>query len=370
MALTVLQVLPALDEGGVERGTLEIARHLVSQGERSLVVSAGGRLVEQLESEGSRHLTASVGSKNPFTFRWVPWLRRLFEEHGIDIVHVRSRLPAWMVFLAWRGIPVSMRPRLVTTVHGLYSVNPYSAIMTRGERVIAVSETVKRYILENYPRIRPEDVRLIFRGVDPQQFYRGFQPAPDWTGTWFRDYPELLGKFVVTLCGRLSRIKGHEDFLHIIARLARAGLPVHGLVVGEHRRKSDYVKALKNTVAANTLPITFCGHRDDITEVYASSSLVVSLTARPESFGRSVLEPLSLGVPVIGYDHGGVGEILEKMFPFGRVRPGDVVTVAEKTQRLIEQPLEVAEQNPFPLKVMQENTIALYRELQRVRTES
>ena len=369
MALTVLQVLPALDEGGVERGTLEIARHLVSQGERSLVVSAGGRLVEQLESEGSRHLTASIGSKNPFTFRWVPRLRRMFEEREIDIVHARSRLPAWIAFLAWRGMPASNRPRLVTTVHGLYSVNTYSAIMTRGERVIAVSETIKRYILENYPRARPEDIRLIFRGIDPEQFCRDFEPAPHWSMAWFRDYPELREKFVITLCARLSRIKGHEDFLHIIARLARAGLPVHGLVVGEHRRKSDYVKALQDTVEANALPITFCGHRNDIAEVYASSNLVMSLTAKPESFGRSVLEPLSLGVPVIGYDHGGVGEILERMFPFGRVPPGDVVAVTEKIQQLIEQPLEVVEHNPFPLKAMQESTIALYRELREDRTE-
>ena len=143
MALSVAQVLPALDEGGVERGTLEIAEYLVREGHRSMVISAGGRLVDDLVGRGSKHIQWTIGNKTPLTLRWVSKLRRLFLHEHIDVVHTRSRLPAWITWLALRGMAVKQRPRWVTTVHGFYSVNPYSAIMTRGERVIAVSRSIQ-----------------------------------------------------------------------------------------------------------------------------------------------------------------------------------------------------------------------------------
>ncbi|MCB1818768.1 MAG: glycosyltransferase, partial [Gammaproteobacteria bacterium] len=151
--LTVLQALPALQSGGVERGTLEVAHHLVSRGHRSLVVSAGGGMVDRLTQEGSGHLTLPIGRKSLLTLRLVPALRRYLREQRVDVLHIRSRMPGWVAYLAWRGMDPATRPRLVSTVHGMYSVNAYSAVMTRGERVIAVSDTVRDYIAANYPRI-------------------------------------------------------------------------------------------------------------------------------------------------------------------------------------------------------------------------
>ena len=363
MALTIAQILPALEEGGVERGTLEIAHHLICEGHRSIVVSAGGRLVEDLVARGSEHFEYGVGKKSPFTLRWVPRLRRLLQREEVDVVHVRSRLPAWITWLAIRAIPAERRPRWVTTVHGFYSVNPYSAIMTRGERVIAVSNAIRDYISRSYPRVDEKRVRVIHRGVDQDAFPHGFEPPAHWRASWSQRYPELVGKFVIVIAGRLSRIKGHEDFLYVIAQLAKSGLPIHGLVVGNDQRKSDYVSALKQTVRERNLPITFCGFRSDITEIYAVSDLVVSLSTKPESFGRSVLEPLSLGIPVIGYNRGGVGEILQTMFPEGGVPPGDVLGVTQKITQLIATPTRVVETNPYPLSRMQEQTLSLYEEL-------
>ena len=134
--LTVLQVLPSLEGGGVERGTLEVAAELVRRGHRSLVISSGGRLVAALEQEGSRHFSWPLGRKSLITLGYILPLRRFMAEQRVDIVHVRSRMPAWVVWLAWRGMDPASRPRLVTTVHGLYSVSRYSAVMTWGERVI------------------------------------------------------------------------------------------------------------------------------------------------------------------------------------------------------------------------------------------
>ena len=147
--LTVVQLLPALEAGGVERSTLEIAEALVRAGHRAIVVSAGGRLVAPLEARGARHVTLDIGRKSPVTLRHVPALRRLLREAGADIVHARSRLPAWLGWLALRGMRAA-RPRFVTTAHGLNSPSRYSAIMARGDHVIAVSNHIRDYTLKNY----------------------------------------------------------------------------------------------------------------------------------------------------------------------------------------------------------------------------
>ena len=179
--LTIVQMLPALESGGVERGTLEIARALVQQGHRSIVISTGGRMVSQLEAEGSEHIPWAISKRSHlFALRYVRKLRDLCRGERVDIVHVRSRHPAWVAWLAWRGMPVDARPRFITTAHGLYSVNAYSAVMARGERVIAISNTVRDYLLHNYSRlVRPESIEVIYRGIDPREYHPQFRPSPD-----------------------------------------------------------------------------------------------------------------------------------------------------------------------------------------------
>ncbi len=338
--LTVVQVLPALEAGGVERGTLEVARYLAAQGHRSIVLSAGGRLVAQLQREGSEHYTWDLGRKSPWTLRHIPRLRRFLREQKADILHARSRMPAWVCYLAWRGMDPARRPRFVTTVHGLYSVNPYSAVMTRGERIIAVSETVRRYILDNYPAVDPQRIVVIPRGVDPQEFPHGYRPPPEWLAAWRAQYPQLAGKKVLTLPGRITRLKGHEDFIELIARLKAMGQPVHGLIVGgADPRKQGYLRQLQAQIrqAGLSQDITFTGHRNDLREVMAVSDVVLSLSRQPESFGRTVLEALSLGIPVVGYACGGVGEILTEVFPEGAVSQKDADLLLLRCREVLER---------------------------------
>ena len=166
-SIVVLQVLPALESGGVERGTLEVGRYLVEHGHRSLVMSAGGRLVEQLAAAGSRHFCWPIGEKSLRTLGLVPRLRRFLVEQKVDILHVRSRLPAWIGYLAWRGMNPATRPHLVSTFHGFYSVNSYSAVMTKAEHVIAVSDCIADHVVETYRPLAP--VTTIHRGIDPGQ---------------------------------------------------------------------------------------------------------------------------------------------------------------------------------------------------------
>ena len=175
------------------------------------------------------------------SLRQVSVLRNVFLKEAPDIIHLRSRLPAWLAWLAWRKLDPHNRPRLVTTVHGFYSVNIYSGIMAKGEQVICVSESVKDYALKNYSKVDPNKLTVIHRGVDPDVLPYGYQPPAEWLKQWRRDYPELEGKYVVTLPGRITRWKGQLDFVSIIAKLKSEGVPVHGLLVGEpHPRKESF----------------------------------------------------------------------------------------------------------------------------------
>ncbi|MCP3867248.1 MAG: glycosyltransferase family 4 protein [Gammaproteobacteria bacterium] len=364
--LTVLQVLPSLEGGGVERGTLEVAGELVRRGHRSLVMSSGGRLVGRLEQDGSRHFTWPIGKKSLMTLGYILPLRRFLRKHRVDIVHVRSRLPAWIVWFAWRGMDPAARPRLITTMHGLHSVSGYSAIMTRGERVIAVSDTSARYIRENYPQAPEDSIRVIHRGVDREVFPRAYKPSPQWESEWLHSHPNLSQGPVLTLAGRLTRLKGHRDFIRLIGALREQGLPVQGLVVGgEDPRRRRYAEELYRLVSDLKLEpvITFGGHRDDIREIYAASAIVFSLSGKPESFGRTVVEALSMGVPVVGYDHGGVGEVLARIFPEGRVPLDSQECLLEKTLEFLDTPPLVPPFEAFTLQSMLNRTLALYQEL-------
>ncbi len=363
---TVLQMLPALHAGGVERGTVEIARHLIEQGHRSLVMSAGGRMEQQLIQEGSRHINWPVGKKSLSTFLLIPHLRRFLIEQRVDILHLRSRMPAWIGYLAWRGMDPQTRPRLITSVHGAYSVNRYSAVMTKGERVIAVSETIRAYILANYPQVAPDHIRLVHRGVDPIEFPYGYRPTETWLSQWQQSYPQFAHKLLLVLPGRITRWKGQNDFIRLIARLKRSGLPVHGLMVGEvDPRKRYYKQELDAEIRTLNLmqDIDIIGHRSDLKEIMSVSNLVLSLSQSPEAFGRIVPEALSLGIPVAGYGHGGVGEVLRALYPAGLVAPRDMDALEKTVISCLSVPQTVAKNTLFTLADMQLRTAAIYREL-------
>lgn len=367
--ITVMQCLPSLDAGGVERGTLEISQALCQAGHHSIVISSGGRLVPELEKTGAKHIEWAIGKKSLFTLRYVLRLRRYLERHPVDILHARSRLPAWIAYLAWKGMDKNTRPRFVTTVHGLYSVKKYSSIMTCGEVVIAVSKTVKKYILDNYPQVNESNIRLIYRGVDAKEFPYNYQPDTAWLTEWYKLYPQLKGKKLVTLPGRLTRLKGHHDFIQLMESLIESDNNIVGLIVGgEDPRRQSYAAEIKEKVKAAGLQnnIIFTGYRKDMREIYALSDVVLSLSKKPESFGRTSLEALSLGTPVIAYDHGGVGEILHTIYPIGCVENGNISSLASRVSDILREPVPVPDNHDFKLENMLSSTLDLYTELARM----
>lgn len=365
--MKVLQILPELNSGGVERGTLEIAEYLVKNGHEALVVSNGGRQVEALEKLGARHITLPVHRKSLTSLFQVRPLRRLLEKEKPDILHIRSRVPGWISWLALRKMNPASRPRLVSTVHGFYSINSYSAIMTKGERVIAVSGSIREYILENYPDVDPSRITVIHRGIDPSQYPNGYQPSDEWLEKWRVENPQLDGKKVFLLPGRITRLKGHADFFDLLNRLQQQGRHVHGLVVGDtHPKKQAYLGELRELLRERGLEnaVTFTGHRSDVREIMATSSVVCALSQQPESFGRTVLEALAIGKPVLGYDCGGVGELLAAIFPEGRVKLGDTEALFQAANRILDQqPEPKVPENSFTLENMCAGTLRLYEEL-------
>ncbi|WP_296752286.1 glycosyltransferase family 4 protein [Thiobacillus sp.] len=366
--LTVLQLLPALESGGVERGTLEVAQALVEHGHRALVMSAGGRQVAPLVASGAEHFAWPIGKKSLKTLRLVGRLRKFLLEQKVDIIHARSRVPAWIAWLAWRGMDPSTRPRFVTTVHGMYGVNRYSRIMTQGERVIAVSKTVRDYILREYPDTLPWRIQVIHRGVDGEAYPHGWKPDPGWQQAFFAQFPNAAGKQLLTLPGRITRLKGHEDFIESIARLKRRGLPIHGIIVGgASSSKQRYLQKLRYRVRSLGLEtdLSFTGQRDDLKNILAISSLVLSLSTQPESFGRTTLEALRLGVPTAGYDHGGVGEILRTVYPAGLLPLDRLDETCQHIAQLLQHPEAVPAGDFFPLQAMLDQTLALYEQLAR-----
>ncbi len=180
---------------------------------------------------------------------------------------------------------------------------------------------------------------------------------------WLDRYPLLRDKFVIVMAGRLRRLKGHPDFLRILSLLGSSGARVHGVIVGDDTGSSAYVAELHREAARADVPVTFVGYRSDMKDVYAAADLVISLSRQPESFGRSVLEPLCLGIPVVGYGHGGVGEILDRMFPQGAVPAGDVQAATSRVEEFMRRPCIVPRENPFPLDTMLERTVELYERL-------
>ena len=292
--LTVLQLLPALDSGGVERSTLEITRALVAAGHRALVVSAGGRLLPELAQAGGEHVRMGIGAKSPLTVRHVPALARLMREQAVDIVHARSRLPAWIGVWALRLLPSARRSRLVTTMHGLNSPSRYSAVMTFGERVICVSATVRDYLLQHYPQTDPAKLRVIARGIDPADFPPAAFPDAQARAAVAARHPRLGGEGpLLLLPGRGTRLKGHGDALQLLQALRADGSDARLWMPGARESgREAYLAELERQ--ARTLCIAdaveLSPPTSAIAEAYAASDLVLQLSHKPEAFGRTVVE--------------------------------------------------------------------------------
>ena len=306
---TVLQVLPALGAGGgVERGTVEIAAAVAVAGGRALVASEGGAAVHELSRAGAEHVALPLASKNPLVMRAnIGHLAQLIEGEGVDIVHARSRAPAWSAYYAAR----QTGRHFLTTFHGTYSAgNPlkrrYNAVMTRGERVIALSGFIAGHIHRVYG-VPARRIRVIHRGVDLARF-DPTQVGAERVVTLAREWRLPDGVLVVMLPGRLTRWKGQAFFIEAIARLGRRD--IRCLLVGSDQGRTGYRHELEALISRHGLNevVRVVDHCDDMPAAYMLTDVVVSASTDPEAFGRVIAEAQALGRPVIASDHGGARE--------------------------------------------------------------
>jgi glycosyltransferase involved in cell wall biosynthesis len=319
----ILQVLPSLVTGGVERGTVEIAQAIAEAEATALVASAGGPLVRPIERAGGRHFTLPLASKNPFRiWRNSIALEALIRERHVSLVHARSRAPAWSAWLACQrtGVP------FVTTYHGAYSEDlpykrRYNDVMARGCIVIAASQFIADLVTERHG-VPAERIRVIPRGVDPAQF----DPAAV-NGSRIARLAEAWrlpdGVRTVVLPGRLTAWKGHEVLLEAIARLGRSD--VMAILVGSHQGRHRYARHLEHLATRLGIGdrVRLVGECDDMPAAFCLAEVVVHASTQPEAFGRVVIEAQAMGRPVIASDLGGPVETVRQGETGWRVRPGD-----------------------------------------------
>ena len=374
--ITVLQMLPDLEGGGVERGTLEMGKYLASNGHRSLVVSAGGRMVRQLEEEGSCHYSMNVGSKSPVCLKYLLPLRKLIKQERVDILHLRSRMPAWIGYLAWKSLPAKDRPVLVTTFHGFYSVNAYSAIMTRGEAIIAVSQSIKKHIAECYGK-GDDVVSLIFRGVDGDVFNPD-SVSRERVDSLRKDWNTAADRKIIMLPGRITRLKGQDVFLKSLKRLKASNY--QAVLVGDINENLGYTQELRELVETENLGdrVIFAGHCSDMSAAYMLADIVVSASSsEPEAFGRTTVEAMSMGKAVVATAHGGSLETVLHGKTGWLVKPSDPDSMADALSEALAAADEVLIEygkngrarvaEKFTTRSMCEKTVELYRKYLQAR---
>lgn len=356
--MKILQILPELHAGGVERGTIDLAKYLQKKGHPSVVVSAGGRLVGDLTSAGITHYALPVHKKSPFSvFFSIQSLIKIVKNEKIDIIHARSRVPALIAFFVSRVTQVPF----ITTCHGFYSRHFLSRMMGWGKLVIVASHIIGRRMHDDFG-VALERLRFIPRGVNLEEF----------------DYSERTAEsfsknIVIGLVGRLTPIKGHPLFLKAMARVARVYPGVKFQIIGD-APKPQYKEELLSLVKhlGLTDQVEFLGTRYDIPELLSKMTVLVAPSVGEEAFGRVVIEAGAAGVPVVATRMGGLVDILENEKDGLLVPADDPRILADAVIRYIKDPefakncaasLRKKVEQEYSLDLMFQKTVKVYEEI-------
>lgn len=359
--MKVLQLLPALEIGGVERGVVDLARSMKKMGHETVVVSSGGALVAELQRMGIPHYGLPVHQKSLVSLFLVDQLAKIIERERVDIIHGRSRVPAWIGWLASRktGVP------FLTTCHGHYAVHPLSLVMGWGKRVIVISNAIGRRMIDEF-HVPPDRVRLIPRGVDLSQFHFSLSR-----------FENKKGPLRIIHVGRFSPNKGQVEFLKAV-HLLRSRLPKFEvwLVGSENRGRTQYTKLIMKTIHQFGLEacVKVLGPSRDVPGLLAQSDLLVLSSTLPEPFGRVIIEAGAVGTPVAATWLGGVLDIIDhgesgylfppKNIPAMAEAMFEVLTDREKAKRFALNLRKKVEER-FNLDQMVKKTLEVYQEVRR-----
>ena len=370
----ILQVVPRLESGGVERGVVEITQATVRAGMTALVASSGGPLVHQVTRAGGQHIELPLASKNPLVmWRNARALQRIIEERGVRVIHARSRAPAWSAYFAAKRTGIAF----LTTFHGVYGrasrfKHAYNSVMVKGRKVIAVSQFVMQHIMKEYS-VPAERIRLIPRGVDFSLFDEQHVIA-DRVVQLIKSWRLPEEPVPIILCpGRISRIKGQHLLVEALTRIK----DMHFLciIAGNDAGHESYREELEAQIVAGGLEgkVRIAGNTNFMTEAYTLAQIVVVPSIKPESFGRVAIEAQAMGRLVVATDHGGARETIIPNETGYLVPVGDAQTMAEAIRYGLTMDAQTSQamgdfarehvRAHFSSEQMQEKTIAVYREL-------
>ncbi|MCB9982969.1 MAG: glycosyltransferase family 4 protein [Rhodospirillales bacterium] len=325
----IMQIIPELGPGGAEQGCIDIAAELVASGAQALIVSNGGSRVHELERIGAVHINLPVHSKSPVVmWRNVAALRKLIERYNVNIVHARSRAPAWSAYYACR----KTRAHFMTTCHAPYNISGeakkfYNSSIAQGERVIAISNYVADYLRKNY-HLDNRTIRLIPRGIPMERFHptavtpqRMIALAQSWR------VPD--GTNIVMLPGRITRWKGHSVLVEALERIHREDL--FCVIIGSDQGRKEYRKELDEQIASLGLEghVRIVDHCNDMPAAYMLATVVVCPSTDPEGFGRVPVEAQAMGRPIVAADHGGAQETIVRGQTGWLVEPGNSAALAD-----------------------------------------
>jgi len=368
----IIQVLPALQQGGVERGTIEIASALQQAGIKNLVISAGGCMVSELEALGVEHITLPVNTKNPFKiFLNAKKLAEIFKDKGATLIHVRSRAPAWSVKLACRqtGIP------FIASFHGVYKTEPawikkkYNSVMLAGEHVIAVSEHVKKHIIDTYGTA-PEKITVIHRGADVV-YFNPANVSEEKLDILRQQWHIPSGVPVITLVGRLTAWKGQDILLDACSKMQHKDFVC--LLVGSDQGRVEYHQALEKQAQAlyGKPQVIFVEACRDMPALYRLSTIIVNASTEPEAFGRTIAEAQAMERIVVATAHGGACETIQNGQTGFLVPVKDSSALAEALDKILDMSPEEIKKiekqarqsvwDNFSVQKMCDSTLALYR---------
>ncbi len=304
----IMQIIPELGAGGAEQGCIDIAEVIVRAGAKAIIVSNGGYRVPELTRFGAIHINLPVHSKNPVVmWRNISRLQKLIKRHNVDIVHARSRAPAWS---AWRACK-NTNAHFITTCHAPYNISGeakriYNGSIAQGEIVIAISDYVAAYLRENY-NIDPERIRIIHRGI-PMEKFHPTAVTPERLITLSKEWRIPDGANIIMMPGRITRWKGHHVLIEAIDKLDRDD--IFCVMIGSDQGRSEYRKELEETISQKNIgdKVRIVEHCHDMPAAYMLSTVVVSASTDPEGFGRVPVEAQAMGRPIIATDHGGAKE--------------------------------------------------------------
>jgi glycosyltransferase involved in cell wall biosynthesis len=370
----ILQIVPSLNCGGVERGTIDIARAIVASGDNALVLASGGSLCSKVKEIPAKLIKHDVITKNPLKiYNNISFIENLIKEENIDIIHARSRAPAWSAYYA----SLRQDKPFITTFHGIYNIKSpfkqyYNSIMTKGQRIIAVSDFVRQHILENYT-IDEDLIRVIHRGVDLDYFSPFDFDAKQIEKLKDKYNIKTSSPFIV-MPSRMTPWKGQHILIEALSKIKH--LDFYCMLVGDLSKHPEYIKRLKDLIVHHKLQskVQIYGPDVDIVALYNIASIIVSASIEPEAFGRTIVEAQAMKKLVIAPNIGGAAETIEDHVTGFHVKPCDIGQMADTIKYVlgiiasseadkITTAARKSVSEKFSLAKMQSSTLSVYSEV-------